>query len=426
MASLLVSAAFSASLEEPHDGGLPLAAFDLDEGQALGAKALRVFGHGIHLALRDAGQALGIDGFHDALVGHRAAEDLELAAPELLREIHQFHAEAGIRLVDAVAVNGFLKGKPLEGCGHVNVERSLPDSLQQAFDQVVDVLALDERHLDVDLAKLKLPVGALVFVAETAGDLVIAFDAADHEDLLELLGRLWQRVECPRLTAVRHEEFASSLRRALEEDRRFDLQEALLVHEDPSGRSRLAADAKVASHLRPAQIEVAILEPHLLIHLAGHFRVVHREGQHLGIVQEFEGFGHDFDLAGRDLRIIRAVRTRADFAGNADHALAPERGRLLEQIFGQIGRVKDTLGAPLAVAHVDENQAAEVAPGVDPAVEGDNLADVRRAQFIAMMRSFHVSANHGRQETESSLSGSPSSKAKADVARGQGDFKDKT
>ena len=82
----------------------------------------------------------------------------------------------------------------------------------------------------------------------------------------------------------------------------------------------------------------------------------------------------------------------ADFAGDADDAFAAQRGGLLEQVFGQVGRVKHRLGAPFAVAHVDEDQAAQVAPGVDPAGEGDGLADVRRAQFVAMMRSFHVAA----------------------------------
>jgi hypothetical protein len=63
------------------------------------------------------------------------------------------------------------------------------------------------------------------------------------------------------------------------------------------------------------------------------------------------------------------------------------------------------LGAPLAVAHVDEDQPAEVAPGVDPAVERYDLANMRRAQFIAMMRSFHLTV-------------------KPDVAGERRDFKD--
>jgi hypothetical protein len=33
-------------------------------------------------------------------------------------------------------------------------------------------------HLDIDLGEFELAIGALVFVAETAGELIIFFDAA--------------------------------------------------------------------------------------------------------------------------------------------------------------------------------------------------------------------------------------------------------
>jgi hypothetical protein len=58
----------------------------------------------------------------------------------------------------------------------------------------------------------------------------------------------------------------------------------------------------------------------------------------------------------------------------------------LEKLRRQIGRVKDGLGAAFAVADINENQSAEVAAGMDPAGQGDWLPDVRRAQFVAMMR----------------------------------------
>jgi hypothetical protein len=96
---------------------------------------------------------------------------------------------------------------------YVHAQRGFPYALQQTFHQVVDVLALDERHLDVDLRKFKLPVRALVFIAETACELVIALDAGDHQDLLELLRRLRQRVKRSGLAAVRHEKLACALRR---------------------------------------------------------------------------------------------------------------------------------------------------------------------------------------------------------------------
>ena len=63
---------------------------------------------------------------------------------------------------------------------------------------------------------------------------------------------------------------------------------------------------------------------------------------------------------------------------------------LLEKFLGQIRGIKNGLRAAFAVADIDEDEAAEVAAGMDPAGQSDGLPDVRRAQFVAMMRSFHV------------------------------------
>ena len=60
------------------------------------------------------------------------------------------------------------------------------------------VLLVDERHLHVELRELELAVGPQRLVAEAAGDLVVALEAGDHQQLLEQLRRLRQRVEaCP-------------------------------------------------------------------------------------------------------------------------------------------------------------------------------------------------------------------------------------
>ena len=97
-----------------------------------------------------------------------------------------------------------------------------------------------------------------------------------------------------------------------------------------------------------------------------------------------------FHLAGGDFGIVRAGGALADLAGDADDAFAAQRRGALEQFLGQIGRVEDGLGAAFAVADINENQSAEVAAGVDPAGQGDDLPDVCRAQFVAMMCAFHV------------------------------------
>jgi hypothetical protein len=48
------------------------------------------------------------------------------------------------------------------------------------------------------------------------------------------------------------------------------------------------------------------------------------------------------------------------------------------------------LGAAFAVPDINKDQPAEIAPGMDPAGQGDNLPDMFRAQFVAMVRAFHV------------------------------------
>ena len=74
--------------------------------------------------------------------------------------------------------------------------------------------SVDEAHLDVELGELEPAVGARGLVAEAAHDLVVAVLAAHHQQLLQLLRRLRQRVERARLQAGRHQEVARTLRGA--------------------------------------------------------------------------------------------------------------------------------------------------------------------------------------------------------------------
>ena len=75
-----------------------------------------------------------------------------------------------------------------------------------------DVVLGDERHLDVELGELRLPVGPEVLVAVAAGDLVVALHAGHHQQLLEQLRGLRQGVPGAGLQADRHQEVAGALR----------------------------------------------------------------------------------------------------------------------------------------------------------------------------------------------------------------------
>ena len=66
-----------------------------------------------------------------------------------------------------------LDRRPLAGDRLGGVEHGLGDEGQH-------VVLVDEAHLGVELHELVLAVGPQVLVAEAAGDLVVAVEAADH------------------------------------------------------------------------------------------------------------------------------------------------------------------------------------------------------------------------------------------------------
>src|SRR2546426_821557 len=64
---------------------------------------------------------------------------------------------------------------------------------------------LGESHLDIQLGKFRLAVGAQVLVAEAPYNLEITIEARNHQKLLEELGGLRQGVKAPVLQAAGHE-----------------------------------------------------------------------------------------------------------------------------------------------------------------------------------------------------------------------------
>ena len=92
------------------------------------------------------------------------------------------------------------------------------------FDQGPNIRRIDKAHFQVELGKFRLTVGAQVFIAKAAGNLKIAFNASHHEQLLKLLRALRQRIEFPGMKTAGHNKIARTLWRALEQNRRLNLQ----------------------------------------------------------------------------------------------------------------------------------------------------------------------------------------------------------
>src|SRR5262249_44952717 len=123
----------------------------------------------------------------------------------------------------------------------------------------------DETHLDVELIKLAgRAVGARVLVTEARRDLKISIEARNHDQLLELLRRLRQRVELAGMQARRHQIVASTLRTRGGENRSLELEKALLEHAPAQRLDNGAALHEVAMKTFTTQIKEPVPEPDVL------------------------------------------------------------------------------------------------------------------------------------------------------------------
>ena len=241
-----------------------------------------------------------------------------------------------------------------------------------------DLLQREEAGLDVELGELGLAVGAQVLIAEAAHDLVVAVEAAHHEQLLEDLRRLRQREELARVGAARHQVVARALRCRLGQHRRLDVDEALGVEERAHrARDRVALAQPLAHELAP-QVEIAVAQPHFLAD-----RFVELERQRVGAVQDREFAGHDLDLAGGQVGVDGAHGPRAHRACDTHHEFVAELLGVGEQ--RRSVRVAHDLHQALAIAQVDEDHAAVIAPPVHPTGYGDRLPDEAGGHLSAVM-----------------------------------------
>ncbi len=172
--------------------------------------------------------------------------------------------QAKVRLVDAVEPDRLVVAHLRERRREIDAD-GRERRLQEALDHAEDGLRPRKAHLQIDLRELGLAVGAQVFVAEAAHDLEILVEARDHEDLLEQLRRLRQRIELARIHAAGHQVVARALGRGARHERRLNFVEALRVEILANGDGDFVAQLDVALHLGPAQVNVAILQAHFFV-----------------------------------------------------------------------------------------------------------------------------------------------------------------
>ena len=243
-----------------------------------------------------------------------------------------------------------------------------------------DVLGVDEAQLHVELGELRLPVGAEVLVAVAPRDLVVPLHARDHQQLLEQLRALRQRVERPRLQPRGHQEVARTLGRRPGHRRRLDLDEVVPGQHLAGGGIRLGAQPDRTARAIAAQIQVAVLQPRLfacgLVELERQRRALPQHGQRRGV---------DLDVAGGDFGIGVALGPDLDDTVDRDAELGAQPVRLGQHVT----LAEHHLRHAGCVAQIDEDDAAVVAATRHPAGEGHLLPGIGGPQRTGGMCAQH-------------------------------------
>ena len=310
------------------------------------------------------------------------------------------HPEAQIRLVVAVLPHRLLVAHARKWLGDLHPEHLPPQRGHQLLDDGEDVVLGDEGHLQVDLRELRLAIETQVLVAEALDDLEVPLEARHHEQLLEQLRTLRQRVELPGVQPRGHEKVSRAAGRVLHEVRSLELEEAEAVQRLPGDGVHLAALHQRLLQRSAAEVEVAVAEP---LVLGGVELVLDQERRRLAAVEDRELGGVHLDLAGDQAR-VHVAAARDHLSANADAELVAQLLRQVVHLLALL-RFEDHLRQPGPVAQVDEHGAPVVAPVVHPSEEDHFLADVARRELAAGVGALQIANEFGHDSSSKGRSG---------------------
>ena len=131
---------------------------------------------------------------------------------------------------------------------------------------MISVPLAEKCRASTAISKRMLAVSPLILVSKTACDLEIPIVSTDHQQLLELLWTLWQSIKLAGMYATGHQVISSPLWRALEQNRRLDLEETAGVKKIPNELDGLVANDYVALHSLASQIQITVPQAQRFIH----------------------------------------------------------------------------------------------------------------------------------------------------------------
>ncbi|MNF99209.1 hypothetical protein D3C84_821000 [compost metagenome] len=184
--------------------------------------------------------------------------------------------------------------------------------------------------------------------------------------------------------AARHQVVTRAFRGGAGEDRRFHVEETVVVQVAANAGGDARTQLQLGRHFRATQVDEAVTQAGFLADI-GVF--VERERRGLRLVEHFQLITQHLDGAAGHVGIACTVRAQAHLAGDLHHIFAAHLvgdGKGL----GAIG-IEHHLGQTLAVTDVEEDHPAMVTAAMDPTAKGDFLAVQALVQLAAIMAAHH-------------------------------------
>ena len=209
--------------------------------QALGTNRLRVDPQLVKEAAGLSLDAFNGNSAHRRALLDRLSEGIEAGTTEDLRHIDDLDGDAQVRFIRPILQHRLTVRNTAERLiVHLGRRESRKQAVQDLLDDPENVLLRDVRHLHVQLVEFAgRAVRAGIFIAETRGNLEVLVEPGHHQQLLEQLGSLRQRIELAMMHAAWDQVIARAFRRTAGQDRGLEFMEPQLLHGPPQVRNHL-------------------------------------------------------------------------------------------------------------------------------------------------------------------------------------------
>ena len=141
----------------------------------------------------------------------------------------------------------------------------------------------------------------------------------------------------------------------------------------------LRPQAEVRQHLRTTQVDVAIPQAHVLLHIL----VVQLERRSLGDVEHLQALDEHLHPPSRQALVHRALGARTHAPGQVDDVLVAQR--FGEREHRRVVLIEHHLHQTLAIAQVNEDDTAVIAAPVYPAGQAHVLVEQPLVDLAAIV-----------------------------------------